>query len=82
MFENIRLWLAPALILAALGLVVLWAALQARKASWQCEQCKQISNPPLLPLVFAPHTKGRKYMICPKCRRKALLRPVPKEKWK
>lgn len=76
-----EVYLGPIVVLIGILVVLAIAAFGARRVSWQCADCKRITNPPLLPLLLAPKTKGQKYMRCPRCKRKALLRPVTKQKW-
>lgn len=76
-----EMWVGPIVIVLGLLVVMLVSAFRASRYSWQCESCKKISNPSLLPLLLAPHTPGKKYMRCPRCRQKAFLRPVQKQKW-
>jgi len=74
------LFITLAIVLTGLAIVCIYSAVQARKASWQCATCKKISNPPIIPLLLAPHSKGHKYMRCPACKQKAFLKPVAKQK--
>jgi Mitotic inducer, protein phosphatase len=72
--------LAPVIILIALIIVCIYSAVRASKLSWQCNKCGKVTNPALLPLLFAPQSKGHKYMRCPACNKKAYLKPVAKQK--
>lgn len=70
--------MAPIIIGVALLCVVVFAVYKASKFFYRCTKCGTNFTVNPVSAAFAPHSGGKKYLICPNCRKKQLCHLILK----